>query len=158
MVATHTSPADSPRPCGDCALCCEGWVKTEVLGHTVDVGWPCPYSSGHHCTIHATRPEDPCRIFFCGWAEPGSRLPQWMKPSECGVIVVTGRASWRGQAVDMLVATGGEIAPRVLQWFQQHALQERRPFVFQSGEQWFGFGPPDFQQAVRQQGRKLFER
>ena len=148
---------DIPRPCGDCSLCCEGWVKTEVLGHQVDVGKPCPYSSGHHCTIHEARPEDPCKIFFCGWAEPKSRLPKWMKPNECGVIVITGRSSWRGRPVDILVDTGGATNERVLQWFQAHALKEKRPFVFQNHGQWFGFGPPDFQQAVKEQGHKLFE-
>jgi len=145
------------RSCGNCSLCCDGWVKTSVNGHEIDMGKPCPYSSGHNCSIHEQRPEDPCRIFFCGWAEPNSRLPEWMKPNECGVIVITGRSSWRGRPVDILVANGGEIDTRVMRWFQQHGIKEKRPFVFQSNEQWFGFGPPDFQQAVKEKGHLLLE-
>ncbi|MBL1260005.1 MAG: hypothetical protein COB33_005675 [Thiotrichaceae bacterium] len=151
-------PVSKPRPCGDCSLCCDGWVKTNVNGHAIDVGQPCPYSSGHNCTIHESRPEDPCRIFYCGWTEPNSRLPEWMKPSKSGVIVITGRSSWRGRPVDMLVSTGNDIDKRVMNWFQKQALKERRPFVFQSNEQWFGFGPPEFQQGVREKGHLLFEK
>jgi len=155
IKTTHTN--GTPRPCDDCSLCCEGWVKTVVFEHQIDVGQPCPYSSGHHCSIHDKRPEDPCRVFFCGWAESDSRLPAWMKPNECGVIVITGRSSWRGRPVDILVDTGGTLNERVLQWFQNHALKEQRPFVFQNKEQWFGFGPQDFQAAVKQQGQRLFD-
>jgi len=154
-ITNNANKNAKPRPCGDCSLCCEGWVKTEVRSHKIDIGSPCPFSSGHNCTIHDKRPEDPCRIFYCGWAEPESRLPEWMKPNECGVIVINGRSSWRGRPVDMLVNTGGPIDEEVMKWFQQHALKERRPFVFQTNEQWFGFGPPEFQAVVKEQGHRL---
>ena len=58
----------------------------------------------------------------------------------------------------MLVTTGNDIDKRVMNWFQKQALKERRPFVFQSNEQWFGFGPPEFQQGVREKGHLLFEK
>jgi len=136
------------RPCGDCALCCEGWVKTRVLGHTIELGKPCPYSSGHHCTIHERRPEDPCRIFFCGWAERDSRLPEWMRPDRCGIIVLTGRSWWRGLAVDVLVSAGCDPDPQLLAWFKEHSIRDRRPFIFQQREAWFGFGPQPFQREI----------
>ena len=72
----HGAPAPAPaapttattdiRPCGDCSLCCDGWLKTRVLGHDISLGHPCVFSDGHRCTIHETRPVDPCRVFFCG--------------------------------------------------------------------------------------------
>jgi hypothetical protein len=148
MPAWRPPRQGSPRPCGDCAKCCDGWVKTRVLGHDIDLGRPCRYSSGHHCTIHADRPEDPCRVFFCGWAEAGSDLPDWMHPGQCGVIVLAGRASWAGRPVDVLVSAGRDPDERMLAWFQQHSIRNLRPFLYQQNEEWFGFGPPAFQSEV----------
>ncbi len=147
-ITNPTINSKAGRPCGDCSLCCEGWVKTHVLGHTVELGSPCPYSSGHNCTIHEERPEDPCRVFFCGWAEKNSPLPDWMRPDRCGIIVLTGRSAWRGLAVDILVSAGRDPESQLLRWFQKRSIRERRPFIFQHNEAWFGFGPPDFQREI----------
>src|SRR6266849_2422929 len=70
----------SRRQCGTCTACCDGWLKIEVYGHQVDRGKPCPFSSGHCCTIYSTRPQDPCREFICGWLVGSSPLPEWMRP------------------------------------------------------------------------------
>lgn len=137
-----------PRPCGECSLCCDGWLKTRVLGHEIDVGKPCPYSSGHHCTIHAKRPEDPCRKFFCGWAERGSPLPAWMQPNRSGVIVLTGRSAWRGKAVDVLMSAGRDPDDKLLAWYRRHAKANLRPFIYQQNECWYGYGPPAFQVEI----------
>lgn len=148
MVTASSAAPDKPRPCGDCSLCCDGWLKTRVLGQDISLGHPCPYSDGHHCTIHEKRPQDPCRVFFCGWAEAGSHLPEWMKPDQCGVIVLTGRSLWRGQPVDVLVSAGRDPDRRVLDWYEAYSIKHIRPFIYQSGEQWFGFGPPAFQSEI----------
>lgn len=143
---SHTTT--TTRSCGDCAKCCQGWLQTIVLEIKIDLDQPCPYCTDDHCSIHATRPEDPCRIFFCGWAEADSRLPQWMQPSQCGVIVLTGRSSWRGHPVDVLVSAGRDPDEKLLSWFHAHSRQHLRPFIYQQQEQWFGFGPPAFQEHV----------
>ncbi len=148
------TPSATTRPCGECALCCAGWVKTRVLGHGIDLGHPCPYSSGHGCTIHEHRPEEPCRVFFCGWAERGSALPEWMRPDRCGVIVLTGRSRWRGLAVDVLVSAGSDPDGPLFEWFSRRAMAEKRPFIFQRGDQWFGFGPPEFQAEIAARARR----
>lgn len=137
-----------PRPCGDCSLCCDGWLKTHVLGHDISLGHPCPFSDGHHCTIHDKRPHDPCRVFFCGWAEAGSHLPEWMWPKSSGVIMLTGRSSWRGRPVDVVVSAGRDPDEKVLTWLQDYSVKNVRPFLYQRDEQWFGFGPPAFQQEI----------
>jgi hypothetical protein len=146
--APRSLPSGTPRPCGDCSKCCDGWVKTRVLGHDIDLGHPCPFSSGHHCTIHPDRPDDPCRIFFCGWAEAGSALPEWMRPEECGVIVLAGRSSWAGHPVDVLVSAGCDPDERMLTWFREYSTRNMRPFLYQQNEQWFGYGPQAFQHEV----------
>jgi hypothetical protein len=137
--------AGEPRPCGECAACCEGWLNTLVLGHRVSLGHACPFSSGHHCTIHETRPHDPCRVFFCGWAEPGSHLPEWMQPNQSGVIVLTGRSAWRGTPVDVVVSAGRDPDEKTLTWLQEYSIRNMRPFVYQREEMWYGFGPTEFQ-------------
>ncbi len=137
-----------PRPCGDCSLCCDGWLRTHVLGHDIGLGHPCPYSDGHLCTIHEKRPEDPCRVFFCGWAEAGSHLPSFMQPNKTGVIVLTGRSQWLGQPVDVLVSAGRDPDETVLAWYRDYSIKAMRPFMYQLNEQWFGFGPTAFQQAM----------
>lgn len=148
-----------PRPCGECALCCAGWVRTRVLGNEIDLNRPCPYSSGNHCTIHASRPQDPCRVFFCGWAEAGSELPEWMQPSECGVIVLAGRSSWAGRPVDVLVSAGKDPDRRMLSWYEEYSVRTMRPFLYQQEGRWFGFGPLPFQREVAAKaarGERLF--
>ncbi len=71
-----------------------------------------------------------------------------MRPDRCGVIVLTGRSSWRGLAVDILVSAGRDPDPRLLTWFRERSVTDRRPFIFQQGERWFGFGPPAFQREI----------
>ena len=148
MAKISLKSQDQPRPCGDCSLCCDGWLKTQVLGIMIDVGTPCPHSTGHGCAIHDERPETPCRVFYCGWAEPHSRLPKWMQPSQCGVIVLTGRSAWRGAPVDVLVSAGKEPDERLLRWYQQYSMKNLRPFIYQRGGLWFGFGPTTFQHEI----------
>jgi len=137
-----------PRPCGDCSLCCEGWLKTRVLDIQIDVGKPCPHCSEHRCMIHKERPNDPCRIFFCGWATPGSRLPEWLHPGKCGVIVLTDRSSWRGRPVDVLVSAGKNPDEHLLEWYRQYSINNLRPFIYQHEGLWYGFGPVEFQHEI----------
>ena len=149
MIGTRSqTQVGTPRPCGDCSLCCDGWLRTHVLGHDIYLGHPCPYSDGHRCTIHERRPEDPCRVFFCGWAEAGSHLPEWMQPNKTGVIVLTGRSQWRGQPVDVLVSAGRDPDERILGWYRDYSTKTMRPFMYQINEQWFGYGPAAFQQEM----------
>lgn len=142
-------PVDRPaRPCAGCAACCQGWITTQALNHAIHLDHPCPYTDGHGCAIHETRPQEPCRNFFCGWAEADSPLPEWMKPNHCGVITLRGRVRWRGQPVDVLVSAGNDPDEKMIAWFKTQAIQNRRPFIYQQNEQWFGFGPPQFQTEI----------
>lgn len=103
-ASNETGKSVLPRDCGDCAACCEGWLTTNALGNDIYLEHPCPHSNGHGCTIHEKRPNDPCRIFFCAWAAVGSELPQWMQPSQSGVIVLNNRMNWNKMPVDILVS------------------------------------------------------
>jgi len=68
-----------------------------------------------------------------------------MRPSQCGVIVLTGRSAWRGKAVDVLVSCGKKSNQKVLNWFMQQSKKELRPFIYQADDEWFAYGPKEFQ-------------
>jgi len=159
LPAPRPKSPQKPRPCGECSLCCDGWVKTRVLGHDIDLAKPCPFSSGQNCTIHEKRPDDPCREFFCGWAEPESDLPEWLQPHQSGVIILSGRAMWSGRPVDVLVSAGKDPDDKTLDWFHEYSIANMRPFIYQREEQWYAFGPEAFQRLVSERvakGQDLF--
>lgn len=75
------------RECGDCTKCCDGWLIDEIYGYKMSKGEPCHFL-GERCTIYEDRPEDPCRLFFCGWMGAPEEFPLWMKPNKIDLIIV----------------------------------------------------------------------
>lgn len=140
----------SARDCGACTACCDGWLKITVHGHPVYPGKPCPFSSGHHCTIYETRPQDPCRGFVCGWLARGSPLPDWMRPDRAGVIVLAASFTWRGLSVDVAVPVGAGAKPEALKWLTAFGTASGRPLIYRIGEDWYAFGPPAFQTEMQE--------
>jgi hypothetical protein len=154
-----TAAETSTRRCETCTACCDGWLKITVYGQAVYPGKPCPFSSGHHCTIYETRP-DPCRTFVCGWLARGSPLPEWMRPDRAGVILMAASFTWRGLQVDVAVPVGKGPKPEALEWLTAFATTSGRPSIYQVGDDWYAFGPPAFQAEMRERisrGEKLWE-
>ena len=149
-VKSVNQPAisSSPRSCGECSACCQGWLTTHALNQDIYLDNPCSHCSSQGCNIHAERPTDPCRIFFCAWAEAGSDFPEWMQPNQSGVITLTNRTSWNKMPVDVLVSTSKDPDTKILQWFQKRCHTQHRPFIYQQNKQWFGYGPQQFQQDL----------
>jgi hypothetical protein len=144
-----TAAGDQARHCGTCTACCDGWLKITVQGHAVYPGKPCPFSAGHCCTIYETRPQDPCRAFICGWLVRNSPLPDWMRPDRAGVILLPANFVWRGRAVDVAVPVGERPTPESLQWLTAFSTAQGRPLLYRIAEEWYAFGPPDFQTEMR---------
>jgi hypothetical protein len=145
-----TAPGKPLRQCDACTACCDGWLKITVYGHTVRPGKPCPFSSGRHCTIYDTRPQDPCRAFICGWLAASSPLPEWMRPDRAGVILLAASFAWRGLTVDVAVPVNDGPRPEALEWLQSFATAQGRPLLYRIGEEWYAFGPPEFQTEMRE--------
>ena len=145
VIEKIISKSSSTRECGDCAACCQGWLTTNALGHDIYLDHPCPHSNANGCNIHNKRPHNPCRIFFCAWAEAGSGLPEWMQPSQSGVIVLNNRMNWNKMPVDILVSAGKDPDKKLILWFQKYCTSKNKAFVYQQQEQWYGFGPRQFQ-------------
>lgn len=71
-----------------------------------------------------------------------------MQPSKSGVIMLTGRSSWQGRLVDVVVSAGRDPEGEVMRWLQDYSVKNIRPFLFQQKELWYGFGPVAFQAEV----------
>ncbi len=145
-----TSSGSRARHCGKCTACCDGWLQIKIDGQDVFPGKPCPHSTGHSCRIYDRRPKDPCREFICGWLEPGSPLPDWFRPDKIGVMVLRGKLTWRGLPVDVIVPAGQDPSSDVLAWMQRYGQAHARPFVYQTAGEWHAFGPPEFQQEMKE--------
>jgi len=170
--------SDTTRQCQPCTACCDGWVRINVFDTPVLPGKPCPHSTAHSmrptgavrvksggatqvvgCRIYAERPVDPCIKFQCGWVKPASHLPDWMRPSEAGVIVLPEWITWRTFPVDLALPVGLRVPAKSLKWLQNHSRESFRPLIYTeqllnargeyTGEQKVhGFGPPSFQQEM----------
>jgi len=163
----NKSTIATPRACGTCTACCDGWVTMNVHGHKVLPGAPCPYSRGTYCTIYDDRPVDPCRYFICAWLREPSHLPDWFRPDQAKVIVLVNVRSWRSQPVDVAVPVGKRIPGKALNWLKIYASQFGRPLIYTEQaankpvreQLTLGFGPPEFQQDIQalvHQGKKLW--
>ena len=165
-LAAHTAATNIARQCQPCTACCDGWVRIRVFDTPVLPGKPCPHSlgpvskhGGGGCRIYAERPVDPCINFACGWVRDGSHLPDWMRPSQAGVIVLTAWTDWRTFPVDLALPVGARIPHKSLKWLQDYSKREFRPLIYTeqeidrrghfTGEQAVhGFGPPTFRQEM----------
>lgn len=72
------------RECGDCTACCEGNLIGNAFGNTFGNKKPCIFLVKKICSIYETRPNT-CRKYQCAWTQ--KILPEWMKPSNCNVLV-----------------------------------------------------------------------
>mgnify|MGYP000226898381 FL=1 len=148
---------DPRRECGTCTACCDGWVRMNIHGHDVFPGKPCPYSTGHSCSIYENRPEYPCRKFVCGWLEKDSPLPEEYRPDKIGVIFVI--MEWRGTPIYTLTPAGRDPGEDVLAWAREWSARTQRPFLYQLNGEWYAFGPPEFRKEMLEKigrGEKLW--
>jgi hypothetical protein len=148
--STPSSSLEPARACGTCTACCDGWLKIEVYGHKVDRGQPCPFSSGHDCTIYDRRPQVPCREFECAWRLRNSPLPEWMRPDKADTIVLASNFVWRGVPVDVAVPIGERPKRKALEWLKAFATARQRLLLFAIAGDWYAFGPPAFQTEMHE--------
>ncbi len=72
------------RECGDCTACCDGHIIGNSYGNVFGYQKPCAFLVHKLCSIYPDRPKS-CHDFQCAWTQ--KILPEWMKPSICGVLV-----------------------------------------------------------------------
>ena len=72
------------KECGDCSLCCEGWLIGNAYGNPFHINRPCVFLCNKTCVIYENRPPV-CIKYHCGWLQ--GLFPDWMKPTLSKVIV-----------------------------------------------------------------------
>jgi hypothetical protein len=120
-------------------------------------GTPCVHVTQMGCGIYEKRPHNPCVTFRCGWLKGDHDMPEHMKPSECGAIVMFDRL-WHGRKVIRAVPTGEKIPAATLEWLMALAREQNLPLLFSEHEfengrfmrkKKIGYGPPSFINAVK---------
>ncbi len=141
--AANSATQPATRQCGSCTACCDGWVKGVIDGHEMKPGTPCHFRGESCCSIYATRPQDPCKNFMCGWIEAASPFPEQFRPDRIGVIIV--RKQWRGRAAYVLTSAGRDPDEAILAWMRAFSVRNALPFFYEQSREWTAFGPPEFQ-------------
>jgi hypothetical protein len=106
------------RECGECNICCKGWLKGEAYGHKFYPSQPC-FFLGKNCTIHEIRP-DVCKKFNCEWLK-NDNFPEWMKPNISNVIIAP--RVQNNILYYIAIETGKKIDIIVLNWLIQEILK-----------------------------------
>lgn len=160
MTAAPVQIEPQQRQCMPCTACCEGWLAAEINEFTIRPGHPCPHSRNKGCDIYSERPEVPCRTYVCSWRVEHSPLPDWMRPDQCGAIVLLS-LPWEGELVISAIPVGAEIPAHTLDWLMAYARKHNRPMIYYSrpiingefkGLNRMGYGPPEFRKKVAKLG------
>lgn len=111
------------RACDGCTKCCEGTLSFTIRGIPIYAGNPCPLMAPNGCSIHAERPENPCRQFQCAWTVDED-IPLWMKPDQINCII-TYRNTIDGEEYVQINETDAKpLDGRVLSWWFRKFVDE----------------------------------
>lgn len=141
------------RSCDGCTKCCEGWLRTTMRSIKIEIGSPCPMVNPNvGCTIHKTRPTDPCKQFYCQWIVD-EEIPYYLKPNISDVIIT--RKQVEGIPYMELSAAGKPLQQHVLSWFFIWGLSKEGNIAWTSSDvQTYYYGTSDFCAAMK----RLLER
>ncbi len=153
----------SPRECGDCSACCQGWLRLRVGDATITPGHPCPRIRNSRCSAYDERPAT-CADFNCAWLINDLDYPDWMRPNNANVIL---------KYIDLVssvsaicaIPTGTRVSPRALNFLRQlsnrynlpvlhfQRTREKGRYLPQVGVT--AFGPPGMEQVFSQIQEKI---
>jgi hypothetical protein len=71
-----------------------------------------------------------------------------MRPDKADLILLAANFVWRGFPVDVAVAAGARPKKKALDWLMKFNSERRRCLVYQIDDEWYAFGPPDFQTEI----------
>lgn len=114
------------RQCFPCTACCEGWLMAEINEVKMMPGKPCIHEVKTGFGIYEKRPQDPCVSFNCCWMHKHVKLPDHMKPSEFGAIVIVDR-NWHNWKVIRTIPTVDEIPGKSLDWLMAFVSAQSTP-------------------------------
>lgn len=120
-------------------------------------GVPCVNATKKGCGIYSSRPKIPCVTFKCGWLQEQYKLPDHMRPSECGAIVIFDR-KWHNRRVIRAIPTDKTVPKDTVEWLMAYARKHATPLLLTEhifkDDKYFadnvsGYGPPSFVHAVK---------
>jgi hypothetical protein len=130
------------RTCGDCTLCCEGWLTNNIHGYEMWPGRKCQFvSPDEGCSIYEDRPVS-CQKYQCQWLID-KRVPEWMKPNKIGAILKKHNLD----GIDYLEVTeaGKKLDSEVLTWvFNSLVNKTFENIKYQVSGGWNYFGTKEF--------------
>ena len=133
------------RQCNGCTACCEGHLYGEAHGHQFFKGRFCHFMNSTGCSIYENRPLNPCASYRCAWlADTKQVLPEWMKPSDSGVIITERTWGPDNQPFWEIIETNAAIKPSVLIWFMLYQVNNGTAMSIQVEGGWYHFGPNEF--------------
>lgn len=135
------------RSCGDCTLCCEGWLINSSHGYEMWPGRKCQFVSlGKGCTIYDQRP-DTCVKYECQWLSD-ERIPEWMKPNKCGAILK--EREMNGVKYLEIIEAGQKLDSEVLSWaFNSLVTKKFDNLKYQVSSGWNYFGTKEFFDVIK---------
>ena len=106
------------KECGDCTVCCDGWLEGNAYGNNFGYQKPCVFLCKQTCSIYSTRPSM-CAKYQCAWSQ--GLFPDWMKPTESQVLISVEN---KHNKQFLKVIQIGNISPKVKtfldEWVKQH--------------------------------------
>jgi len=71
-----------------------------------------------------------------------------MRPDQASMILLPAEFRWNELPVDVAVAVGDAPKAKALAWLKSFCQTHGRPLLYQTSEEWFAFGPPEFQKEM----------
>lgn len=113
------------RVCEGCTECCTGELAGNIYGKEMWPNRPCFFVKEHGCGIYKNRPEHPCRSFSCQWLDNPTEIPEWLKPSESGAIIILD-----AERKLRLVQGSKKISSDALLWVIMYAAEKGMEFSY----------------------------
>jgi hypothetical protein len=148
-ISVELPERKTPRACGDCTKCCEGFLTSTIYGHMMYPGKPCHFKTEGKCGIYNNRPYDPCVTFACAWlADMQYEIPEWMKPTLSNVILTMGEWGEDKQPYLIVTECGKKLDSAVLWWVFNYSQSKNISLAFQLDGGWNFYGPKEFIDAI----------
>jgi hypothetical protein len=134
------------KSCSGCTKCCEGYLLTNIKGHNVSLGNPCPFViKDVGCNDYQNRPLDPCSTFQCEWRR-NPYFDEWLSPVNSQALFT--RQVIEGITYLSLSEAGMSLNAKVLTWGIDYAKTHQVNFCWSIDDHYSWVGSLDFCKAM----------